>query len=85
LEKSSSRGSTPALALILLTAASMAAFGSSMIGGESGAYLRFPVGASAFAMGGAWSAAPTALSPWWNPALTGSRKERAAAFGLGFR
>ncbi|MBN1575950.1 MAG: hypothetical protein JW913_05320, partial [Chitinispirillaceae bacterium] len=43
------------------------------------------VGAAALAMGGAGSAVPGALSPWWNPALTGSQKERKAALGFGFR
>jgi len=58
---------------------------ASMVGGESGAYLRYPTGAAALAMGGASSAAPVALSPWWNPAVTGGQKGRKASLGFGFR
>jgi hypothetical protein len=58
---------------------------AAMIGGESGAYLRYPVGASALALGGAQSAAPASLLSWWNPALLSTQKERHATFGGGIR
>ncbi len=56
-----------------------------MIGGESGAYLRYPVGASALAMGGAQSAAPVSCAPWWNPAAMSWEKMRTASVGFGIR
>ena len=58
---------------------------ASVIGGESGAYLRYPVGASAFAMGGAWSANPSTLAPWWNPAILAREKQRLLTLGGGIR
>lgn len=58
---------------------------SSQVGGESGAYLRYPVGASALAMGGANTADPSYLAPWWNPAVLAQSKARSSSFGAGFR
>jgi hypothetical protein len=58
---------------------------ASTVGGESGAYLRYPVGAAAFAMGGALSAAPASLAPWWNPAVLSRYKERIGTLGGGIR
>jgi hypothetical protein len=88
LEKSLLHGKAAVSSVRFLLLAALLSAGiaeASMIGGESGAYLRYPAGASALAMGGAWSAAPLGLSSWWNPALTGSRKERAGTLGAGFR
>lgn len=59
--------------------------GASMTGGESGAYLRYPAGASALAMGGAYSAAPGVLLPFWNPAMLAHLKSRNVCFGGGIR
>ena len=56
-----------------------------MIGGASGAYLRYPVCPSALAMGGAYSAAPLSCMPWWNPAAMSREKQRVASLGTGFR
>lgn len=67
--------------LSLLTGMAVA----SMVGGESGAYLRYPVGATALAMGGAQTASHSALAAWWNPAMLTRRKTRNAALGFGFR
>ncbi len=58
---------------------------ASMVGGESGAYLRYPVGAAALAMGGAQSAAPASLASWWNPAVLSREKQRIATLGGGIR
>lgn len=54
-------------------------------GGESGAFLRAPVGASAFALGGANSASPEYLATWWNPAILPVYRERHAAIGMAVR
>jgi hypothetical protein len=55
------------------------------IGGESGAYLRAPVGATAMALGGANSASPDYLASWWNPAILGMYRERHVSAGMGVR
>jgi len=55
------------------------------IGGRSGAFLRAPVGATAFAMGGAGSAAPAYLCAWWNPALLSASRTRRIDLGMGVR
>ncbi len=55
------------------------------IGGESGAYLRAPVGATAFALGGANTASPVYLASWWNPAMLATYRSRTAAVGIGVR
>ncbi|MBD3239954.1 MAG: hypothetical protein GF331_05165 [Chitinivibrionales bacterium] len=69
-------------ALALLAGALPAA---AYIGGESGAYLRSPVGATAFSLAGAYSAAPTHLASWWNPAMLSTYRSRTAALGMGVR
>ena len=58
---------------------------ASIIGGESGAYLRYPVGATGLAMGGAETALPQAAAPWWNPAVLVRDKSRQATAGVGIR
>ncbi len=55
------------------------------IGGLSGAYLRPAVGATALAMGGANSADPAYLAPWWNPAVLANLREKKFSFGGGTR
>lgn len=57
----------------------------SVIGGETGAYLRYPVGAIALGMGGTASAQPQSLSPWWNCAFTGKNEKRKTTAGFGIR
>lgn len=56
-----------------------------LVGGESGAYLRAPTGATAFAMGGAGTATPDYLCAWWNPAILSTYKNPRAALGMGIR
>ncbi len=80
-KKSSGSAAVLLWGVIIFSAVSYA----STVGGESGAYLRYPVGAAALAMGGAGSACPGAFTPWWNPALVGRNKERRMAAGFGFR
>ncbi|MCX7727028.1 MAG: hypothetical protein N2053_09295, partial [Chitinispirillaceae bacterium] len=58
---------------------------ASVIGGEAGAYLRYPTGAIALGMGGAASAKPQSLSPFWNCAFTGKGERRVATAGFGIR
>lgn len=58
---------------------------ASTIGGEGGAYLRYPAGPSALAMGGAYSASPEELLSWWNPALLCLRERRSVVVGGGMR
>lgn len=59
--------------------------GASTVGGSSGAYLRPWAGAAAMAMGGANSALPEYLSPWWNPAAMTFHKGRLLSGGVGLR
>ena len=70
MEKSSWRNNRPrhwpALSLCLWLAFFPA---GAQIGGLPGAYLRAPVGATAFAMGGAQGASPEVLCTWHNPAM----------------
>lgn len=53
------------------------------IGGLPGAYLRFPVGARALAMGGAQAASPEALCTWWDPAMLSTKRNTQATLGGG--
>jgi hypothetical protein len=54
-------------------------------GGEPGAYLRPPAGATATALGGAYTAMPDYYAAWWNPAALGFLRERRIAGGIGLR
>lgn len=54
-------------------------------GGLGGAFLRSPVGATGFALGGALTASPEYLCVWWNPAALADLKKRKLSIGLGYR
>ena len=54
-------------------------------GGQSGAYLRLPVGAAATALGGAYAAQADYYAAWWNPAALGFLRENRIAGGAGIR
>lgn len=53
------------------------------IGGLPGAYLRYPVGARALAMGGAQTASPDELSAWWDPAMLSVKRNTQVTLGGG--
>jgi hypothetical protein len=53
------------------------------IGGLPGAFLRFPVGARALAMGGAQTASPGDLCTWWDPAMLSTKRNTQVALGGG--
>jgi len=53
---------------------------NAQIGGLPGAYLRSPVGAAAFSMGGAQSASPDVLSAWNNPSYDGYTADNTVDF-----
>ncbi len=77
-------------ASVALAALTCALLGSAVtalawVGGESGAYLRAPVGAASVAMGGAGSASPDYLGAWWNPAVLPMYDSRHVSAGLGVR
>lgn len=55
------------------------------LGRYGGAYLRSPVGATAFSTGGAQTASAEYLCSWWNPALLATLKQRKLTLGLGYR
>ena len=55
------------------------------LGRYGGGYLRAPVGATAFALGGAQTASPQYLCSWWNPALLSTLKQKKLTLGLGYR
>lgn len=55
------------------------------LGGYGGAHLRAPVGATAFALGGAQTAAPSYLYSWWNPAALAYLKQKKLSLGGGYR
>lgn len=76
-----SRASLLAACLLL----SLTATSHGYLGGESGAYLRAPVGGVAFGMGGANTASPSYLASWWNPAMLGVYRSRTASLGMGVR
>jgi hypothetical protein len=50
-----------------------------------GAYLLPSVGASALALGGAYTASAEHFSPWWNPAALANLREKRFAAGVGMR
>lgn len=58
---------------------------ASGLGGLSGAYLRGAAGATALSLGGAYSASPEYLTPWWNPAIGATEKKRNLSAGAGIR
>ncbi len=61
------------------------AHGTSYLGGLPDAYLRSPVGATAFALGGAGIASPEYLQSWWNPAALSLIKRPQGSLGGGLR
>jgi hypothetical protein len=56
---------------------------SAQTGGEAGAYLRAPTGATMTAMGGGQSACPAYLATWWNPAQLANLDKNIFSFGTG--
>jgi hypothetical protein len=54
-------------------------------GGQSGAYLRLPMGATATALGGAYTALADYYAAWWNPSALGFLRENRIAGGAGVR
>jgi len=58
---------------------------STGIGGYGGAYLREPVGATGYALGGAQTASPEYLYGWWNPASIITEKNKIFVCNLGYR
>lgn len=72
-----------AAALLLFTGIGQESF--AQVGGQPGAYLRSPVGASAFAMGGAQAASPDYLSAWINPAMMPTIRRSELTIGGGLR
>ncbi len=55
------------------------------LGRYGGAHLREPVGATAFALGGANTASPDYLCSWWNPAALATLRRKVLTLGLGYR
>ncbi len=67
---------------VLFCVQSVSALG---LGWYGGAYLREPVGATAFGIGGAQTASPEYLCSWWNPAALATLRKKNLALGLGYR
>lgn len=57
----------------------------SQTGGLPGAYLQPSMGASALAMGGAYSASPESFTAWWNPGMLANLRGKRASGGIGMR
>ncbi len=55
------------------------------LGGYGGAFLREPVGAAAFSIGGAQTASADYLCSWWNPATLSRLKQKKLTLGVGYR
>jgi hypothetical protein len=73
------------LAALMATILFAGAVTAGGMAGTAGAYLRVPVGATAFGMGGANSAEPTYLCQWWNPAALADLKIKQLTIGTGYR
>ncbi len=58
---------------------------ASQIGGLPGAYLMPSLGASALAMGGAYTATPESFTSWWNPGMLANVKGKRISGGAGMR
>lgn len=69
-------------AILLMIGMSLSAGG---IGELGGGYLRAPVGATAFSLGAAQTAAPAYLCSWWNPSGLALIKQRQASLGIGYK
>jgi hypothetical protein len=86
LEKSSLQNNrAPRRAIFVFVALIAAHAVNAQIGGLPGAYLRAPVGAAAFAMGGAQSASPEYACTWWNPAMLALVRQTQIDAGGGLR
>ncbi len=87
MERSLLRGTkkTVIYVIIMMTLITVVSTSAVGIGGYGGAYLREPVGATAFALGGAQSASPQYLCAWWNPAALMTVKKKSLALGTGYR
>jgi hypothetical protein len=57
----------------------------SQTGGLPGAYLQPSLGASALAMGGAYSASPESFTAWWNPGMLANLRVKRLSGGVGMR
>ncbi len=55
------------------------------LGWYGGAFLREPVGAAAFSIGGAQTASADYLCSWWNPAALSRLKQKKLTLGVGYR
>jgi hypothetical protein len=84
LVKLSLRNKAIASVTALLSAAVVCG-ATSQLGGLGGAWLRPVFGAAPFAMGGAYSASPTYLSPWWNASSLSSLRQTRLYAGTGLR
>jgi hypothetical protein len=62
---------------------SLSAAARAQTGGEAGAYLRAPAGATMSAMGGGQSASPPYLATWWNPSQLVNIDKSTFAVGTG--
>jgi hypothetical protein len=58
---------------------------ASQTGGLPGAYLLPSLGASALAMGGAYTASPESFTSWWNPGMLANIKGKRVSGGVGIR
>lgn len=58
---------------------------ASQTGGLPGAYLQPSLGASALAMGGAYTATPESFTSWWNPGMLANIKGKRISGGAGMR
>jgi hypothetical protein len=91
LEKSLSRQRAIAIKAVVVYAAVLCSLltytkcGAYEDGGQSGAYLQLPVGATATALGGAYTAAADYYAAWWNPSALGFLREKRIAGGAGIR
>jgi hypothetical protein len=85
LVKSSWRNRLAEAVGICVLFGALAPCGAILAAGQPGAFLRAPVGASGFALGGANSVSPDYLSLWWNPAALASIKSRQLTIGTGYR
>ncbi|HEX2958715.1 MAG TPA: hypothetical protein VHO70_17905, partial [Chitinispirillaceae bacterium] len=58
---------------------------ASQTGGLPGAYLLPSLGASALAMGGAYTATPESFTSWWNPGMLANVRGKRVSGGIGIR
>jgi hypothetical protein len=70
---------------ILCVVLSVISAGASQTGGLPGAYLQPSMGASALAMGGAYSTSPESFTAWWNPGMLANLRAKRVSAGVGMR